>query len=147
MIVSRKWTDVAAAGSCGYGVAMMVAGVQSPPAALDYLGVAQYLWGVLLVLSCVGAAIGAGLRTRDLDKVTRRAWSLNLERVCWLGIALACLLFAVGVLSEYRLTAGATSVGWSGFVIATCAGHWWAIRRTAREARAILARRESEGPS
>lgn len=135
MLVSRKKLDAAAALSSGGGVLLIAVGVKPVPQAISYLGFMDVLWGVLMAGSCLGAAAGALLRSRDPDAYTRRYWSAALERISWPGIAASVSLFCLGVVAQYGVVDAALTLGFTGFVIFTCAGHWWVIQQAAKEVR------------
>lgn len=134
MLVARKYLDAGAALSCGGGVVLVTVGIKPVPSVISYLGFAAAFWSWLLILGCVGAAIGCLMRTRDLTKVHRRETSIKLERIFWPVIAVCASLFCLGVVYRFGWIDAAQTLGWAGFVILTCTGHWWAIRRAARDA-------------
>lgn len=131
MMVARKHYDAAAALSCGLGVALIATRLKPVPEAISYLGALAYAWGILMVLGCLGAGVGAELRNHGTshNAFRRRVWSVRLELIAWPSIACAALIFCIGVLAQYGLIAAATTLGWSGFVIFTCLGTWHAIHR------------------
>lgn len=136
MLVSRKYLDTAAAFSCAGGTVLIATGLKPLPGVISYLGVASFLWGVLVVLGCFGAGVGAALRNRashPTDKGwKRRLWSISLERTCWPAVAVAAIVFCIGVVERFGWIEAALTLGWSGFVIFTCIGHWWVIRRASK---------------
>lgn len=136
MLVSRKYLDAGAAFSCAGGTVLIAVGVKPVPSVISYLGVFSFLWGVLMVLSLFGAGVGACLRNRAAYPGAvgwkRRLWSISLERTCWPGVAVAAFVFCIGVVSRFGWIDAALTLGWSGFVIFTCIGHWWVIRRASR---------------
>ena len=133
MLPARKNYDAAAAlCTCG-GVVLIVTGVKEVPMVIGYLTPPLGLiWGFLVLLGSFGAAVGALLRTRDHRAYKRRYWSVALERVSWLVVAGCALVFAIGVVFTLGIVDGALTLGFTGFVIATCLGHWWSIERVAR---------------
>lgn len=139
MMVSRKIPDAAAAFSCGTGTVLIVTGLKGVPASVSYLGWFAAGWAVLMVIGCFGAGAGALLRNRATDPDTkafrRRVLGIRLERICWPAIAWAAVVFSIGVGIRVGFLDGAATISWSGFVICTCIGHWWIIRKAARHTR------------
>lgn len=131
MMVARRHEDAAAALSCGLGVLLIAIRVKPVPEVVGYLGPLGWGWGALIVVGCLGAAVGAELRNHGTTYAAyrRRVWSIRLELVCWPAIAWAALIFSVGVVAEFGWVDAAMTLGWSGFVIFTCIGAWRSIRR------------------
>ena len=124
MLVSRRAGDAVAAGFVGCGVVLIATGVKPVPSVISYLGVMGYLWGALMLLGSIAALVGSLLRTRDLTATRRRYVSVMLERSGWPLIAGCAFVFCLGVLYQYGVIDAALTLGWSGFTIATCWGHW-----------------------
>lgn len=124
MLVSRRAHDCVAAACTGAGVILIATGVKPIPTVVAYLGLMVYAWGTLMVLGSIAAAVGSALRTRDHKAERRLYWSVMLERVGWPVIGGCAAVFCLGVVYQYGLVTAALTLGWSGFTIATCAGHW-----------------------
>jgi hypothetical protein len=136
MLVSRKYFDAGAAFSCAGGTVLIASGIKPVPTVISFLGTFAFLWGVLMVVGCFGAGVGAILRNRasrpGAKGWRRRLWSITLERLCWPAIAWSAALFCLGVVLRFGWIDAALTLGWSGFVILTCVGHWWVIRRASK---------------
>lgn len=124
MLVSRRVNDCVAAACTGGGVILIATGLKPVPQVVAYLGLMVYAWGALMVLGSISAAVGAALRTRDGTKERRLYWSVMLERAGWPVIGGCAAVFCLGVVYQFGIVTAALTLGWSGFVIATCTGHW-----------------------
>lgn len=134
MLVSRRAHDAVAAACVGGGVILIATGLKPVPSVISFLGFMGYLWGALMVLGSLAALVGSILRTRDFTAERRRYWSVMLEKSGWPIIAGCAFVFCLGVVSQYGIIDAALTLGWSGFTIATCAGHWRDLRPPRRSA-------------
>ena len=128
MLVNRRVFDTVAAACSGGGVILIATGIKPVPAVIGFLGFMGYVWGSLMVLGSIAAAVGSALRTRDTTAERRRYWSVALERSGWPVIGGCALVFCIGVVNQFGVVDAALTLGWSGFTIATCAGHWRDLR-------------------
>lgn len=128
MLVSRRYLDAVAAAATGGGVVLIAAGLKPVPEVIGYLGPVAYLWALLMLVSSLAATVGSMLRTRDPHKLKRADWSVLLEKAGWPLIAGCALVFCLGVVSTYGVSAAALTLGWSVSTIAFCLGHWRDLR-------------------
>lgn len=129
MMVARRHFDAGAALCCGFGVSLIAIGVKPTPSPITILDAFAPIWAVLLTLGCLGACLGALLRTHRPDRPGQKAWSIRLELICWPAIAWSATIFAAGVMASSGIIAGATTIGWTGFVVFTATGHWYTVRK------------------
>ena len=130
MLVSRRAYDALAAAFSGGGVVLIATGIKPVPAVIAYLGLLAYMWGGLMLAASIAATVGSLMRTRDERALRRRFWSVSLERAGWPVIGGCALVFCIGVVGQFGFVDAALTLGWSGFTIATCAGHWRDLRPT-----------------
>jgi hypothetical protein len=51
-----------------------------------------------------------------------------LEKIGWPVIGGCALVFCLGVVGQFGIIDAALTLGWSGFTVFTCAGHWRDLR-------------------